>query len=565
MRQLTMLTAAAALTAVPAVAGAQSLAGSQCAPTQAAGQPSFELLITVEGASGTFRLTCRDGRLVAIPAEGQGGTSEAATEQPAQEETTSAEVAGAAKRAIDKSAGAAAAEIKQGADLSETPNVASDEQPSQPAEEEAAASASDEPSGISAETSGVEQAIEDSAKAAASMMKDGADLSETPAILPDRDAAQSDAEETAASSGPQGGEPAAEDEAGTDQASGPEAGSGTAAMDPQQASPSDNAMIGTPALEASGADGSEDEPTSSKNKSAGSLADTAEQAEASGGETAAMPMSDQGSDQATPEPSTAQAPDMGPGSEMPGGDTKGDLATLGISPEATGSEAAEAAEAESDMDQSVDPSTAMNAAGVTGQEPTASVTQTERDDSAAGHTAMAKDMPSPAEMNKPGVSADEAAPDGSSLDGDEQKSKDRIASRETDQPDMVPVPLVVIGNAELALPGVSFKSVSVAGEEKDRVYSLRGITRRGTEVSVDVDPTGHIRQVDREIAPGDVPDPIARIADAVLPNADIEHVTLSSRDNYRSFFIFSGSDERGSPVVLEIRSDGRRVEFKKGI
>ncbi|MEX6505144.1 hypothetical protein [Jiella sp. M17.18] len=212
------------------------------------------------------------------------------------------------------------------------------------------------------------------------------------------------------------------------------------------------------------------------------------------------------------------------------------------------------------------PNTAMavHAAGVAGQTPSASVSEAARDDSAAGETAMAKDAAGADETDKPAVRADEATPPGEAGHGNSPKSHERIASGETGEPDMIPVPMTVIGNAEMALPGARFDSVSLEGDKTQKIYALRGKTRRGATVLVAVDPDGHVRKVDRQIAPEDVPPPIAHITDAVLPGADVKSVMLSSRDNYRSFFVFSGDDSRGTPFVLEVRSDGRRVEFKKG-
>jgi hypothetical protein len=214
-------------------------------------------------------------------------------------------------------------------------------------------------------------------------------------------------------------------------------------------------------------------------------------------------------------------------------------------------------------DDEGDRDTGINAAGVAGQTPAVSVTEAARD-ARAGRAAMAAEGDAAGADRKPPVAEAQAAAGGEPRAAGEKKHEERLADAAADpvDRDMVAVPLLVIGNAELALPDARFDSVAVEGDGEQRLYGLRG-TLQGEAVSVTVTPAGNIVRIDRTIDAGVVPDRVARIAEALLPEAEIETITLSSRDNYMSFFIYEGQDARGRPFELEIRSDGRGVEFKR--
>ncbi|MBB4002245.1 hypothetical protein [Aurantimonas endophytica] len=210
-----------------------------------------------------------------------------------------------------------------------------------------------------------------------------------------------------------------------------------------------------------------------------------------------------------------------------------------------------------------DRETGVNAAGVAGQTPEVSMSQAVREPAAAGGPAMAADgRAGEAAARKPAIAETDAAASGESHADGEPKHEERLgdAAGNFADDDMIAVPLVVIGNAELALPGARFDSVAIEGDGE--FFDLRG-TLRGDAVSVAVAPDGVIMQIDRMIEAEAVPEGVARIADALLPEAEIETITLSSRHNYTSFFVYEGRDVRGTPFTLEIRSDGRNVEFKR--
>lgn len=212
-----------------------------------------------------------------------------------------------------------------------------------------------------------------------------------------------------------------------------------------------------------------------------------------------------------------------------------------------------------------DRDTGINAAGVAGQTPEVSVTEAARQAAPTGSPAMAADDDAgQAAERKPAIDETQAAPDGEPRAAGEPKHGERLADGEADAAgdDRVPVPLVVIDSAELAVPGARFDSVIVEDDGDDRLYGLRGMLQDAA-ISVAVTPDGDVRQIDRAIKEDAVPDGVARIAEALLPGAEIRAITLSSRDNYTSFFVFEGRDVRDTPFMLEIRSDGRSVEFKR--
>ncbi|MER0239002.1 hypothetical protein [Fulvimarina sp. MAC8] len=138
-------------------------------------------------------------------------------------------------------------------------------------------------------------------------------------------------------------------------------------------------------------------------------------------------------------------------------------------------------------------------------------------------------------------------------------SEPEANSAESD--DRIAVPANVVASARLALPGVDFRSVSVRDEEDGQLFALRGEAPDGTPVSVAVEADGQIVSVDRQIEPEQVPEQVNSIATALLPDRSVDRVMLSTRENYKSYFVFQGKDSTSAPFALEIRSDGREARF----
>ncbi|MEP0507942.1 MAG: hypothetical protein ABJD38_04405, partial [Aurantimonas coralicida] len=111
MKTIMLLGTTAAL-ALPAfgAATAQEPDRAQCVPALTDG--GFALTIRVEGEDGLFRLTCRDGSLVAVPADAMVGQALAPTADAASE---------AAAREIDASGEAAQSELGASEELAEPP------------------------------------------------------------------------------------------------------------------------------------------------------------------------------------------------------------------------------------------------------------------------------------------------------------------------------------------------------------------------------------------------------------------------------------------------------------
>lgn len=178
---------------------------------------------------------------------------------------------------------------------------------------------------------------------------------------------------------------------------------------------------------------------------------------------------------------------------------------------------------------------------------------------------------------KPGVTAADAAPGGVAIRAGEPKDKARIdpaTTQSTEQskvrtpgPDglaeakTVRVPGPVIGAARLAVPGVTFKTVSLSREEASTFYDLAGRTEAGRAVSVTVDETGRVRAVGREVEAAAVPADLVRIAQAVVPGARIDSAMQSTQENFRSFYLLGGRDAKAEPFALELRADGRSLRF----
>ncbi|WP_223999141.1 hypothetical protein [Aureimonas sp. SA4125] len=240
----------------------------------------------------------------------------------------------------------------------------------------------------------------------------------------------------------------------------------------------------------------------------------------------------------------------------------------GTSPEA-GSveeipEGSESAEAPADPD-----ATGRHAAGVAGQAPTESITQSPAEPAMAPSTLPPVGERGDENANKPGVSADAA--DGGRKPG-EAKSDARIAPADTGEPaasaaspatspEMVRVPGAIASAARSVVPGITFKNVVLSRDGPSTVYGLAGENQSGRGVAVDVDQAGTVLRVDRQIGMSEIPPEILRLSEAVLPDARTEKAMMSLRPNFQSFFVLSGQTARNEDFALEIRADGRSLSF----
>ncbi|MCK5931425.1 MAG: hypothetical protein KAG89_04565 [Fulvimarina manganoxydans] len=468
----------------------------------------IELMITVEGVPGQYRLTCRNGALVAVPDEAAelGGT-------PTMGQRMSESVARTAGEIVDAP--------KTGADASSDTKASKDDAGAEPP---------------------VEAAIEKTAKTAAQAIKDDANLDTVPEAL--------------------------ESEGGASKPAGPTGAEASAAIQDQGSTSAEGAIEDSASEAASEIKSGSDldsvpEPLKEGEESSQSSAKSAPKAAAN---NAAEVI----------EKSAAEAADDLQGK------TRLDSVPENLSQEDARSDGQGGTGPSAPREDETDPAeTAANLAGVSGQSPsngkgdTASpeipndVPEVATVDRATGTTdeppVVSPNMVGEAPMtSEPGGNREDQRSSTQSSDDrpDQPVTPDRQAQTDA-QADMVAVPLAVIASAELALPGADFEAVSIRGDDADRVYALRGTTWDGTPVSVTVQADGRVTRVDRRVDPGAVPGPIRRIAEALLPGAAIKRVLLSSRDNYSSYFVYEGTDERSQPFALEIRSDGRSVQFKR--
>ncbi|MEF2553074.1 hypothetical protein VQ042_17175 [Aurantimonas sp. A2-1-M11] len=501
MKTIVLLGTTAAL-AFPGLSGASAQAPGQTHCVPALTDAGFSLTLRVDGQGGLFRLACRDGALVAISAD-----------EPVADATVpmAQETPDEAADQIAASAAEAQSEMAADAELAEPPAELS----ASPATDSAAAPADT----MAAEIS--DEAVTDSSAVAAAGSEPGDDMV----------AVEPGSAETVA-------QPDMEP-AGTDDAADSEAASDSAAA-------AINTLVGE-----SGNDAALDQlPTELADPTGGSASEDAAQAD-SGADAQPAPDGDD----------TAKAD--GPADDV----------------EEMIDESAEAAAEDLDADtlqsppelSAADLDTARNAAGLSGATPETSITEAPQDAHSSGPAAMADDGDA-GDDNKPAVASKDAAPIGAASRPGKAKQDDRLAATDgptpgeparSSEPGMVAVPLAVIGSAELALPGASFRSVAIRGDGEDRIYALRGEVRGGRDVAVTVAVDGAVLKIDREVTPDEVPKRILRIAEALMPDAEIDHVILSNRENYKSFFVFAGMDTRGERFELEIRSDGRSVAFDR--
>ena len=206
--------------------------------------------------------------------------------------------------------------------------------------------------------------------------------------------------------------------------------------------------------------------------------------------------------------------------------------------------------------------TGLYAAGVSGQAPASTVTQSAADSPPVTLPPVAQR--SDEADNKPGVSAEAAAagPPG------EAKSEERIAPEAAAEPtptaaspEMVRVPAAIAGAARDVLPGITFKNVVLSRDGATTVYGLAGENQAGRGVAVDVDQAGTVLRVDRQIGLSELPPEILTLAKAVVPQATIDKAVMSIRPNFQSFFVVSGRTAKAEDFALEIRADGRSLAF----
>jgi len=544
MKTIMLLGTTAAL-ALPALGGAsaQDAASAQCVPAFTEG--GFALTIRVDGEDGLFRLTCRDGVLVAVPTDAVVGNAvPTMTEEPAEAEA----------KEIDPSGERDLSELGTSEALAEPPAELT------PPDGDTAEMMADEVT--------APQPSSDEGTAA-----DGADTSGE-----NGDAAQDDALGTATETEADG----TPSQAGSTENDASAADSASAAINDLVGDTGDNAALMAPPAELAEAEGEADGSDVAEDGSVEAMnpADVPAETDAATAEDDAA--ADAGTDPSsvdTASDATEDGDEAGEESTM-----AADMASDAAEDDAQDADAAEtiaesadaaASELETDAldtppEDLTDLDTARNAAGVSGAKPETSVTEAPQDDDPSGPAAMADENGMAAD--KPAVAPQDAAPDGEAASPGKAKQDDRLAATdapeadeadESTEPDMVAVPLAVIGSAELALPGADFRSVAIQGTGADRIYALRGEMRSGRDVAVAVAEDGAIVKIDRQIRQDDVPERILRIAEALVPDAEIDRVTLSNRDNYKSFFVFSGIDSRGEPFELEVRSDGRSVAFDR--
>ncbi|GGD20229.1 hypothetical protein [Aureimonas glaciei] len=211
--------------------------------------------------------------------------------------------------------------------------------------------------------------------------------------------------------------------------------------------------------------------------------------------------------------------------------------------------------------------TGLYAAGVAGQSPAATMTQSAAEAPTSPSTLPPLDQRGDEAADKPGVSAEAAA---AGREG-ATKSEERIAAEAPEaaadapspaaSPEMVRVPAAIAGAARSVLPGITFKNVVLSRDGASTIYGLAGENQAGRGVAVDVDQAGAVRQVDRQIGLTEVPPEILKLAQAVLPEATIDKAVMSIRPNFQSFFVLSGRDARAEDFALDIRTDGRSLAF----
>jgi hypothetical protein len=124
------------------------------------------------------------------------------------------------------------------------------------------------------------------------------------------------------------------------------------------------------------------------------------------------------------------------------------------------------------------------------------------------------------------------------------------------------VPDSVMHSVNARLPGASINSVEKEQEHGQLVYDLE-LTQNGRKYEMDVVDDGTVLQIEKEVAPNDVPAAVTKAVHAKYPNATIKEVMEVSAvkgktehaDHYEVVVVDAGKKEE-----LTVALDGSSVK-----
>lgn len=118
------------------------------------------------------------------------------------------------------------------------------------------------------------------------------------------------------------------------------------------------------------------------------------------------------------------------------------------------------------------------------------------------------------------------------------------------------VPPIVMQNAKAAVPGVTFTEAQIDTDDTETIYELKGTTKDGKKVEVDVYPDGFIEEIETQIEKSDVPPAVLKLFDAKFPGFKIVKIEKSVRPCRNGlqtvWYEFDGVTSQGEAVDVEI-------------
>ena len=122
------------------------------------------------------------------------------------------------------------------------------------------------------------------------------------------------------------------------------------------------------------------------------------------------------------------------------------------------------------------------------------------------------------------------------------------------------VPPHVLEVAKFYAPDAQWESVGTDFDTQLMApeYEIKGKTKAGNVVEVDVSPEGSLHEIESVIAAGDVPAPVMKLIEAYLPGFTPTLIELSARPNNVNFYEFEGT-VNGREIDIEVNAAGTEI------
>ena len=118
------------------------------------------------------------------------------------------------------------------------------------------------------------------------------------------------------------------------------------------------------------------------------------------------------------------------------------------------------------------------------------------------------------------------------------------------------VPAIVMQTAKAAVPGVTFSEAQIDTDDTETIYELKGTTKEGKKVEVDVYPDGFIEEIEIQIEKSEVPTKVLSFFEKKFPGFKLTKIEKSIRPCRNGlqtiWYEFDGVTSAGEAVDVEI-------------